>query len=852
MENINLKADLDISKVLTNIQNMENTIYTAISNINQTFTTINVSVKGMATELTNSASAMSNDLSKISTSGSMADITLQSMNENVSNLSKYKDSIIEFGNTFSESANFINDYTAKIIEANTGSEILNGGVSSLGSVVQAMTSNLDLASVSTSLFDMAIKGIENPVGLAIELFGKLIIGLGTVSLLTDENYLITEKHKKMVEENAAAVKQEVDAYNEKQGQIAKQTDADLSMINNSKRLYDQLLTIVYANGQVKSGYEGTASFILGELNNAMGTHFEIIDGVIQGYDGLAGTVNNSVGKMRVDAILKGQRKAYDEAVQGIDKSSTIVKNLENELVEVQKENATVLESLRIEEGIARAKQDEGEIASIEKKRKAANLAVEHQKKLIEEEKGLLKEKLDDFALYEENAAAAAEGRYEDVKTKSQNAIAGNTENQLEAYKSRYDQLNVQRDVFLADGDEVRAEQWRKEMDEEVNSGIALLEEKGIQNEQELATIDEFMLQKLERNALLAQTEEGARSEEYLANQEQIEKLLALKTGYDENILLNTDELNSALAGKTAEEKASTLASLEDQYNSGIERYQGYIDDKTSRAEILKEELAKGYDADKQAELDSLQQQQAEGLTNYGSYVNAKLGKVQYLREHMNDKNSGITEDMVVEAEHQAELALTEYGKVADNVTSSWDKLEPETKTAFENMMKPMMTEMDSKKESLWNKAKSIADGIIGNLKKAFDINSPSKKVKAIFHSVMEGAEIGLDDKTPKLLDQTEEIAMNVIRKFSSINDQDVMGMMQKMKSAVMQEQHQMASVVDASIRHEVSMPNKILVELPEVKGIIRGNIENHILMDGRETAIQLTPFISEELAFSGM
>lgn len=112
---------------------------------------------------------------------------------------------------------------------------------------------------------------------------------------------------------------------------------------------------------------------------------------------------------------------------------------------------------------------------------------------------------------------------------------------------------------------------------------------------------------------------------------------------------------------------------------------------------------------------------------------------------------------------------TESKKIVDNVIASYDNMPNGTRKAMKNAMQPMMEEMEKSEPSLFAKAKGIADGILKNLRNAFDIHSPSKKTRKIFEYVMEGGEIELDAGAKRMYSQVDEISKKLINKFSGIS-----------------------------------------------------------------------------------
>ena len=106
----------------------------------------------------------------------------------------------------------------------------------------------------------------------------------------------------------------------------------------------------------------------------------------------------------------------------------------------------------------------------------------------------------------------------------------------------------------------------------------------------------------------------------------------------------------------------------------------------------------------------------------------------------------------------------ETSKFIDSLIDTFEKLPDDTKDAMKNVMQPMLNTMQEKEPSLFEKATGIATGILTRLKKAFNIQSPSKEVKKIFLNVMKGAEQGLEEEKPDLLDQAANIADSVLDK----------------------------------------------------------------------------------------
>ena len=68
-------------------------------------------------------------------------------------------------------------------------------------------------------------------------------------------------------------------------------------------------------------------------------------------------------------------------------------------------------------------------------------------------------------------------------------------------------------------------------------------------------------------------------------------------------------------------------------------------------------------------------------------------------------------------------------------------------------------------KTLFEKASDIATGVLSRLKKAFDINSPSRETRKIFQSLGEGGVLGLEDTEKQIYKKIDEIGSNSLNKF---------------------------------------------------------------------------------------
>lgn len=170
---------------------------------------------------------------------------------------------------------------------------------------------------ATLAADIAQKALKasNPMGW-IELAVGGIIGLITVLMTTTSDLtktveVLSDEEQKLVK----AAKETADAY-EKQQEARKNTmDGISAEMGHLSNLAEELQTIADKNGVVKDTDKARAEFILGELNNALGTEYTMTGNIIGQYDELVDGVNELIESKKAQLLLEANEEAYTEAIQ---------------------------------------------------------------------------------------------------------------------------------------------------------------------------------------------------------------------------------------------------------------------------------------------------------------------------------------------------------------------------------------------------------------------------------------------------------------------------------------------------------------------------------------------------------
>lgn len=166
----------------------------------------------------------------------------------------------------------------------------------------------------------------NPILLVVTALAGLGIALGT--MVSDQG-----KAKDSIEETNNALQEQKDRAYET-------ADANLSLINRSEELAEELDGLVSSNGKVKKSDEDRVKVILGQLSKALGEEYELIDGVVyingeavDSYNEIKNSISRLIDEKKKESILsayeevyiqalKDRKKAYDELIKAREKGDS--------------------------------------------------------------------------------------------------------------------------------------------------------------------------------------------------------------------------------------------------------------------------------------------------------------------------------------------------------------------------------------------------------------------------------------------------------------------------------------------------------------------------------------------------
>lgn len=197
-------------------------------------------------------------------------------------------------------------FTGKITAATAAESLMTGA-----------TAALNVAMAALPL--VAVAGAVGAIVVAVESNKRKYEELGAV---TD---LLTESEHKHID----AANESYESYQRMAETRQNTIDATMNEYGVYESLSTELRGITDENGNIKAGYEERAAVITGTLQEALGIEISTVDGVIQNYGELIGTLDLVIAKQKAQAV----QAAYQEEMAAAYKNSNEALTKYNTLVE---------------------------------------------------------------------------------------------------------------------------------------------------------------------------------------------------------------------------------------------------------------------------------------------------------------------------------------------------------------------------------------------------------------------------------------------------------------------------------------------------------------------------------------
>lgn len=556
------------------------------------------------------------------------------------------------------------------------------GISVVTTGIGVFRTGAQSASSAANIFAKVLKGITSPAGLVTT---AITVATGAIVYFATKQ---TEAQKK-AQETAEAVSETKQSFEQYTASIDKNTQSEINHIEYVRRLSEELGRLVDENGKVKEGYESRVSFILNELNSALGTEYELNNGIIDSYKKLQGEIGETIEKKEAQLILQGEEEKQVEAINAEKEAWKQINDVLNQLgMSYEEAKKKVDDWYNAQQKLiseASYLMTDDEKSAYETYTDKEIQAMETLVQSYEDASSTLKQSVDTQKQYQEDYALFVEGKYDEIGSTIKDTVkdySNNTELELKN--------NILKQVQLLDRNKKLYEEYgsdvAKEQYEQSQENLRILAEELSSRAQLPHILGAFEIEawkSLGKNCYSVYSEEISKLPTTMQNQ--IQKATGI-------VIANTPEF-ATKAGEMGRQVAESFDKNETARQSALKTLQGFyegLNDKEKK-ELLKKTV--GDRADEVAK-----------EFEKGDYETSGKNVLKGLYSGLSNRSLGSS--LVNKA---AQIAKN----IANQFNIEWDEHSPSKlmKKKTEYFLSPILTVFSKEESKLVKKAKEVARDI---------------------------------------------------------------------------------------------------------------------------------------------
>ena len=339
------------------------------------------------------------------------------------------------------------DFVGFVVE---NKEVVIGAISGIGGALVAMkaaeiiggiytatknvVTQIRAAKTAQDLWNISMS--TNTIGVVITAIGLVVGALGGYIASLDEVNEAEQVQNELLEQTRAKNDEVRESYLRVTEAAGEKATKDLAEIQNVQNLYGELGNLVDANGKVKDANKARVDFILGELNEALGTEYQLTDNQIQKYGEMKQSVMDLIEARKLEILMEQAKTGYEEALTNKAAADSAYAENYRAVKEQQEKYDRAYSDWKDYEAEAEKAREEGTYASWQMQ--TAQRGYEVKRRLDIEKSALDKEQAElDQSEADKERYYQAITRYEDAQVL---ASEGNT-------KGAIDLLSQQNDAF---------------------------------------------------------------------------------------------------------------------------------------------------------------------------------------------------------------------------------------------------------------------------------------------------------------------------------------------------------------------------------------------------------------------
>ena len=567
-------------------------------------------------------------------------------------------------------------------------------------VGKTSTESFDKASKGTQTLAKALTALKSPAGL-------LALTITGVTLAASAMYSEMNKSGEAVAKSSQEIekaKNEYISFNQEQDNVMNTT---MSEIDNTQKLVNELNTLVDENGKVKEGYEDRVSYILNELNGALGTEYKMTGNVISNYKELTDTIDNLLLKERAQAILENDEAKRNEA---LDKKNQAYEDMisktqelsdaQNELNKRQKEYEDFANSYS-------GKLAPNVVNNMKMLVEQQQYAVDQAQKNLDSSKEIYNGYLNDIATYENDYTTILSGNNEKIQEMiTQRTYAyqngstdiGETINksiqqvqyEIQQYQQAYNQDLQNQDNYNAQKNQIQIEAGQKQLETLAQQLVAMT-----------STTEEMTPQQIEAWKALASGSFETYSEYVSKLAPEMQTKIQEATGV---VIASTPEF-AKRAGEMGQQVAENFDKNNEAKQSALNDLQGFYEglNNEEKKQLLQQTVGERAD------------EVAKEFEN-GDYETSGKNVLQGLYDGLS--NGTLGQNLISKAAGIAK-------RIANQFNIQWDEHSPSKlmKKKAEYFLQPIDTVFSKREAGLIRNASNLAKGITKGFDKSFALNN---------------------------------------------------------------------------------------------------------------------------------
>ena len=465
-------------------------------------------------------------------------------------------------------------------------------IGSVTSGIGIFSQAIGVATGKTTNSEKSVNSLAKALTLLKSPLGIITLAITGATIAATALYSETNKNNQAIADSSKQIEETKNKYNEFIQEKNNLMNATLSEADNTQKLSDELKTLVDENGKVKDGYKDRVSFILNELNKALGTEYSMTDDVIDNYKELTASIEEVIRTKRANAILENEEAKYNEAREKrtsayddmIAKEKELA-NAKNELLEKEKEYQEFSNSYS-------GKTNTNHTNFLKQQVELQKEAVKSAEQNLNDSKNIYTNYLDWIATYENDQAVVLSGNEEKIEElirnrtytyqQSSNDIGEAINHNILQAQYEVEQYRLARQQDLQNQDATNAEKNQKQ----IEAGQKQLETLAQQLAQMTSTTEEMTPQQIEAWKNLANSSYDIYSQTVSNMGPEMQRKIQETTGI---IAAGTPQMQ-AVAGELGQKTVDEFDKNADARQKALDTLEGYFQGLTDeqKRELLKQ------------------------------------------------------------------------------------------------------------------------------------------------------------------------------------------------------------------------------------------------------------------------